>query len=89
MPVQRLSQCSVGGRPQRGSSGAKICVHSESPSCTRWYNSSVAQRETYRVLDLDGDPTILTFGEFDGQTDAALVDEAEAVFNSIRFVSAP
>ena len=68
-------------------SQAKICIHSESISCTRWYNSSVAQRETYRVLDLDGDRAILTFGEFDDTTDAALVEEAQAVFDSITFVS--
>ena len=68
-------------------SAAKICIHSESISCTRWYNSSVAQRETYRVLDLDGDRAILTFGEFDDKTDAALVEEAQAVFDSITFVS--
>ena len=67
-------------------SGDKICIHSENSSCTRWYNSSVAQRETYRVLNLDGERAILTVGEFDGQTDAALVEEARAVFDSIRFV---
>jgi hypothetical protein len=75
--VENLSDCS----------GSKICIHSESISCTRWYNSSVAQRETYRVLDLDGDRAILTVGEFDDKTDAALVAEAQAVFDSITFVS--
>jgi hypothetical protein len=75
--VDDLSDCS----------GSKICIHSESISCTRWYNSSVAQRETYRVLDLDGDRAILTVGEFDDKTDAALVAEAQAVFDSITFVS--
>ena len=65
----------------------KICIHSESVSCTRWYNSSVAQRETYRVLDLDGDRAILTVGEFDDQTEATLAEEARAVFDSIRFVT--
>jgi hypothetical protein len=74
--VDDLSDCS----------GDKICIHSENSSCTRWYNSSVAQRETYRVLDLDGERAILTVGEFDDQTDAALVEEAQAVFDSIRFV---
>lgn len=67
--------------------GDKICIHSESVSCTRWYNSSVTQRETYRVLDLDDDRAILTFGEFDDKTDAALVEEAQEVFDSIRFVT--
>ena len=52
-----------------------------------WYTSPVAQRETYRVLDLDGDRAILTVGEFDDKTDAALVAEAQAVFDSITFVS--
>lgn len=75
--VGDLSECS----------GNKICIHSESGSCTRWYNSSVAQRETYRVLDLDGDRAILTVGEFDEETEAALVAEARAVFDSITFVT--
>ncbi len=56
------------------------------PSCTRWYNSSVAQRETYRVLDLDGERAILAFGEFDDKTQPALVEEAQGVFDSITFV---
>ncbi|HYI50600.1 MAG TPA: hypothetical protein VEX42_03415 [Microbacterium sp.] len=30
---------------------------------------------------------ILTFGEFDDKTDAALVEEARAVFDTITFVS--
>jgi hypothetical protein len=67
-------------------SGAKICIHSEAPSCTRWYNSSVAQRETYRVLDLDGERAIVTFGEFDDKTQPALVEEAQGVFDSITFI---
>lgn len=68
-------------------SGAKICIHSESPACTRWYNSSVTQRETYRVLDLDGERVILTVGEFDDKTQPALVEEAQGVFDSLTFVS--
>lgn len=68
-------------------SDSKICIHSAGTYCTRWYNSSVYQKETYRVLDLDGDRAILTVGEFDDQTEAALVEEARAVFDSITFVS--
>ena len=61
----------------------------KSASCSRWYSSSVAQRETYRVLDLDGERAILTSGEFDGNTDAALMEEAQAVLESIRFITTP
>jgi hypothetical protein len=61
----------------------------ESTSCTRWYDASVAQKGTYRVLDLNGERAILTFGEFDGDTDPALIDEAQAVLDSIRFVTRP
>jgi hypothetical protein len=68
-------------------SGAKICIHSESASCTRWYNSSVGQRETYRVLDLDGERVILTVGEFDDKTQPALLAEAQGVLDSVAFVS--
>jgi hypothetical protein len=68
-------------------SGAKICIHSEAESCTRWYSGSVAQRETYRVLDLDGDRAILSVGEYDDKTRAPLLEEARAVFDSITFAS--
>ena len=67
--------------------GDKICIHSESSGCTRWYNSSTAQRETYRVLDLDGERAVLSFGEFDDRTQPALVEEAQEVFDSITFVT--
>ena len=60
-----------------------------SASCTRWYNSAVAQRGTYRVLELEGERAILTFGEFDGNPDAGLMEEAQAVFDSIRFITTP
>ena len=60
---------------------------SEPASCSRWYTSSVAQRGTYRVLDLDGERAILTFGEVDGNTDAALREEAQAVLESIRLIT--
>jgi hypothetical protein len=64
-------------------------IRATQASCTRWYNSSVAQREAYVVLDLGGDRAILTFGGFDDNTDAALLEEAEAVFDSIRFIPTP
>ncbi|SFS01110.1 hypothetical protein SAMN04487846_1439 [Microbacterium sp. cf046] len=68
-------------------SGSKICIHSENSSCTRWYHASVAQRETYRVLDLDGERAILTVGEYDDKSKEPLLAEAQAVFDSITFIS--
>ncbi|MEU1973528.1 hypothetical protein ABZ477_17870 [Microbacterium sp. NPDC019599] len=64
----------------------RVCVHSESRTdCSRWY-ARPTERETYRVMDLDGDRVVLTVGEF-APTSEALAEEAQAVFDSITFVS--
>jgi len=67
-------------------SSAHVCIHSEASSCTRWY-TSVTERETYRVVDLDGSRAILSVGQYDDEVDAAVMDEAWAVFDSIEFVT--
>lgn len=68
--------------------GDKICVHSEEPSeCTRWYSTDT-ERETYRVVDLNGEFAVLTVGEF-YPVDPALTAEARTIFDSIGFVRTP
>lgn len=65
----------------------KFCVHSEfSNECTRWY-SSAAERETYRVVDLNGQRAMYWVVQFHEAINPALTREARAVFDSIVFRS--
>lgn len=67
---------------------ARICIHSElSGDCTRWY-TNVDRRETYLVLDLDGERAVVTVGQ-DAGAPADWVAEAEAILDSITFVTEP
>ncbi|MET0829980.1 MAG: hypothetical protein ABWY26_10695, partial [Microbacterium sp.] len=63
---------------------AKICLHTERANdCSRWH-SSVNERETYRVVDLNGERVVMAVLGI-GSVDQALTDEARAVFDSIEF----
>lgn len=63
-----------------------VCIHSESSStCSRYYQTT-AQRETYRVFDLDGARGVVAHGQWDANADPALVKEARAIFDSIEFI---
>ena len=65
----------------------KICVHAEqSYVCSRWY-SSVTERETYRVVDLNGERAVIAVGQFHEPINPELTREARAVFDSIVFRS--
>ncbi len=65
----------------------KICVRSETPYvCTRWY-SSVAEHETYRVVDLNGERAVIGVTFFHESINPELTREARAVFDSIVFRS--
>jgi hypothetical protein len=67
--------------------GSKICLHSEvGDDCTRWH-SSVNERETYRLIDLNGDRVVMAVLET-GSVDPSLATEARAVFDSIVFAPA-
>jgi hypothetical protein len=69
-----------------GCTAGHVCIHSDSAShCTRYYQG-VEQRETYRVLDLNGDRAVIAVGQWENDVDPALVAEARAVFDSITFV---
>ena len=44
------------------------------------------ERETYRVVDLNGERAVIAVGHCDESIDPALTKEARAVFDSIVFV---
>ena len=70
-----------------GCDGRKFCVHSDqAQACGRWY-SDQGERETYRVVDLNGERAVIAVGQFHESVDPALTAEARAVFDSIVFVS--
>ncbi|MDQ0730746.1 hypothetical protein QFZ57_001540 [Arthrobacter sp. B1I2] len=63
----------------------QFCVHSEySNLCTRWY-SSAAERETYRVVNLNGQRAMFWMVQFHESINPELTREARAVFDSIVF----
>jgi hypothetical protein len=62
----------------------KICLHSDSASNCGRYHSSVSEHETYRVVDLNGEP-VVTAVLTTGPVEPALTEEARAVFDSIEF----
>ena len=67
--------------------GGKLCIHAESAyECSRWY-SSVAERETYRVVDLNGQRAVIAVSQLHESINPELMREARAVFDSIVFRS--
>ncbi len=65
----------------------KFCVHSDrAQECGRWY-SDPGERETYRVVDLNGERAVIAVGQFHESIDPALTAEARAIFDSIEFVA--
>ncbi len=73
------------GIEDRDCRAGHVCVYAETPDdCASWY-MTVLQHETYRVVDLHGERAVLSVGENDDVTDAALVQEAQEVFDSIVF----
>jgi hypothetical protein len=65
----------------------KFCIHSGfSNECSRWY-STQDERETYRVVDLNGQRAVVWVTRFHESIDPELTREARAVFDSIVFTS--
>ena len=65
----------------------KFCIHSEfSNECTRWY-STQNERETYRVVDLNGQRAVIWVAQYYPAINPELTREARAVFDSIVFKS--
>ena len=46
----------------------------------------MGQRETYRVVDLNGERAVIVVGQSDESIDPALTKEGRAIFDSIVFV---
>jgi hypothetical protein len=65
----------------------KLCIYSDSAQdCVgRWYRT-MGDRETYRVVDLNGERAVIAVGQFDESVDPALTREARAIFDSIEFI---
>jgi hypothetical protein len=67
--------------------GDQICIYSASAQdCDGRYYTGVLERETYRVVDLNGERAVIAVGHWDESVDPALIEEARAVFDSIVFV---
>jgi hypothetical protein len=65
----------------------KFCIHSGfSNDCTRWY-STQNERETYRVVDLNGERAVIWVVQFHESINPELTSQARAVFDSIVFKS--
>ena len=69
--------------------GGKLCIYSDSTQhCDgRRMSATVGDRDTYRVVDLNGERAVIAVGQFDESVDPALTKEARAVFDSIEFVA--
>jgi hypothetical protein len=65
----------------------KFCIHSDfSNECSRWY-STQTERETYRVVDLNGQRAVIWVAQYRPPINPELTREARAVFDSIVFKS--
>lgn len=68
--------------------GGKFCVYSDLKDCNgngREYGN-VGERETYLVVDLNGERAVIAVGQSHESIDPALTKEARAIFDSIEFV---
>jgi hypothetical protein len=68
--------------------GGQLCIYSRSAQgCDGRSYKGVGDRETYRVVDLNGERAVIAVGQFDESVDPALTEEARAIFDSIKFVT--
>ena len=63
-----------------------MCIHGSGNHCSRYYNA-VDISERYHVFDLDGDRAVISLSLEYGGVDPAMVEEGNAVLDSIVFVS--
>lgn len=67
--------------------GGKFCVYSGSAqNCDERVYGDEGERETYRVVDLNGERAVIAVGQSHESIDPALIEEARAIFDSIEFV---
>ena len=65
----------------------RLCIYSENRfTCTHGY-STRGERETYRVVDLNGQRAVVAVGHIDESVNPELMREARVVFDSIVFKS--
>ncbi|WP_223253149.1 hypothetical protein [Arthrobacter sp. AFG7.2] len=65
----------------------KFCIHAESAyQCSRWY-STQTERETYRVVDLNGQRAVVWMAQYRPPINPELTTEARGVLDSIVFKS--
>ena len=70
-----------------GCDGRALCVNSEwAQQCGRGYPTLGEARETYRVVDLNGERAVIALDQF-YESNPALTREARAIFDSIEFVA--
>ncbi|MGC5172520.1 hypothetical protein ACPW96_01375 [Micromonospora sp. DT81.3] len=68
--------------------GGKLCISSDlAESCYGREYRTVDPRETYLVVDLDGERAVIVLFQSNESIDPALTREARAVFDSIAFVA--
>lgn len=72
-----------------GCDGGKLCINSTNlaQDCDGRAYRKVSERETYRVVDLNGECAVITVGQPHESIDPALTREARAIFDSIVFRS--
>lgn len=67
---------------------SRMCIHSEvQHDCWRYHHEGRDQRETLRILDLDGQRVVLTVGQWEQDVDPAALAEAREIFDSITFLT--
>jgi hypothetical protein len=68
--------------------GGRFCLYSDSAQdCRGKVYSREGERETYLVVDLNGERAVIAVGQSDESIDPALMEEARAIFDSIEFLA--
>ena len=67
--------------------GGRFCLYADSAQdCNGKVYSREGERETYLVVDLNGERAVIAVGQSDESMDPPLIEEARAIFDSIEFV---
>ena len=67
--------------------GGKLCIYSDTAQdCTGRQYSNAGERETYLVVDLNGERAVISVSQSHESVNPALIEEARDIFDSIEFV---
>lgn len=67
--------------------GGTFCLYSDTAQdCTGRQYSNATERETYLVVDLNGERAVISVSQSQESIDPALIKEGRAIFDSIEFV---